>query len=110
MFDITYSQEFDPAIHERVRRRFRRESDALAANGFRELCFYNEQLGPWSAIAYSPVLLTMRWQREVVRVRGRLEAIATFLLMSHGDPPTIALPFGLGVKLYTRFTDGTILI
>jgi hypothetical protein len=32
------------------------------------------------------------------------------MLMYHRRPSTIALPFGLGIKLYTGFTDGTLLL
>ena len=110
MFQTTYSQEFDASIHERVRRRFSRDREVLAARGFQELCFYNEQFGIASTLLALPVFLVMRLKGEVVRIRRRLDASATFLLMSHRDPQTIALPFAMGVNLYSAFTDGTLLI
>jgi hypothetical protein len=52
----------------------------------------------------------MRMKREVLYRRRRLQAAAAFLLLRHTNPETIALPMGMGVKLYSGFADGTLVI
>jgi len=110
MQSIGYVQQHDPTIQSRVRRRYSREYSALAARGFDELCFYSERLGPYSAVLHLPMTLLMLFKGEVLGGHGRFDAGGSYLLMRHRHPWTIALPLGLGVKLYTGFTDGTVLI
>jgi hypothetical protein len=110
MRSIAYVQQRDPNIQSRVRRRYSRECDALARHGFEELCFCSEQLGAYSALLYLPMTLLMRFKGEVLGGHGRFEAGGSYMLMRHRHPSTIALPLGLGVKLYTGFTDGTLLV
>jgi hypothetical protein len=110
MLSITSVQQHDANIHSRVRQRYSRERDELAAHGFEELCFYSEQLGAYSAFLYLPVALVMLFKREVLGGHGRFDAGGSYMLLQHRHPSTIALPLGLGVKLYTGFTDGTLLI
>jgi hypothetical protein len=87
-----------------------RECDALAAQGFEELCVYSEELGAYSALLYLPMTLVMLFKREVLGGHGRFDAGGSYMLLRHRHPGTIALPLGLGVKLYTRFADGTLLV
>jgi hypothetical protein len=110
MFSIAYVQQHDPSLQSRVRRRYSRECGALAAHGFEELCFYSEELGAYSALLYLPMTLLMLFKREVLGGHGRFDAGGSYVLMRHRHPGTIAQPLGLGVKLYTRFADGTLLV
>ncbi len=107
---IAHVQQHDPNIQSRVRRRYSRECATLAAHGFEELCFYSERLGAFSALLYLPMTLLMLFKGEVLGGHGRFDAGGSYLLMRHRRPWTIALPLGLGVKLYTAFTDGTLLV
>jgi hypothetical protein len=107
---MTYACQHDPDIQTRVRRRYSRECGALLANGFDELCFYSERLGAYSALLYLPMTLLMLFKGEVLGGHGRFDLGGSYLLMRHRNPGTIALPLGLGIKLYTGFTDGTLLI
>ena len=100
----------DSRLQSRIRGRYAADMEALAALGFRQLCFYVEQLGPLSAILQLPMLVLMLARREVLVFRPPLRLAAGFLLLHHTDPPAIALPMGMGVKLYTGFADQTILI
>jgi hypothetical protein len=52
----------------------------------------------------------MRIGHEVLYRRPRLQAAASFLLLRHTDPETIALPMGMGVKLYSSLSDGTLVV
>ena len=57
-----------------------------------------------------PVLVLAGIHREVLVVRRPLRLAAANWLLSHNDPPSIALCMGMGVKFYTSFSDGTRLI
>ncbi len=110
MQSIAHVQQHDPNIQSRVRRRYSRECGTLAAHGFEELCFCSEQLGAYSALLYLPMTLLMLFKGEVLGGHGRFDAGGSYMLMCHRRPWTIALPLGLGVKLYTGFTDRTLLV
>lgn len=56
------------------------------------------------------MLLLMLGHREVLVIQSPLRISLGFILMYHTDPPTIALPMGLGTKLYTDFVDRSMLI
>lgn len=100
----------DPRIQSRVQARYSKDVEALTALGFRKLCFYVEQLGPLSAVLQLPMLLLMLAHREVITVQSPLRIAAGFILLYHTDPPAIALPMGMGVKIYSDFSDRTILV
>jgi hypothetical protein len=110
MQSIAYIQQHNRNIQSRVRRRYSREYEALVSHGFEELCFYSEHLGTFSAIRYMPMTILMLANREVLGGHGRFDAGGSYVLMRHREPATIALVLGLGIKLYTGFTDGTVLI
>jgi hypothetical protein len=107
---VDYIEESNPDLHARVRSRFARDIEALAGLGFRELAFYSEQFKLFSSFVGLPMSLMMLMKREVMRLESGLRVRASFVLMSHSRPATVALPLGLGIKLYTRFTDQTLLI
>ncbi len=100
----------DPQIHSRIRARYSRDIEALTRLGFRQLCYYIEQLRPFSAVFQLPMLLLMLGHREVLIIQSPLRVSLGFILMYHTDPPTIALPMGLGIKLYTEFADRSMLV
>jgi hypothetical protein len=82
----------------------------LRRQGFHLLGYSQEALGPYSAIYQLPILLLTLPKREVLAFPAPLRlAVANVLLASEG-PATIALCMGMGVKLYTGFDDGTVLI
>jgi len=100
----------DPDFHSRIRARYSRDIESLTSLGFRQLCYYMEQLQPFSAVFQLPMLLLMFLHREVLTIQSPLRIAPGFVLLYHTDPPTIALPMGMGIKLYTGFTEGSILI
>jgi hypothetical protein len=110
MRPVTYVEELRPAIQDRVRRRYADDARALHALGFGDLCCYTELLGDYSLLASLPRLVLMRLNGEVLSWHSRLQAGATFLLLRHGEPQTIVVPLGLGLKFYTGFSDGVLLI
>ena len=100
----------DPDIHSRIHARYAREVESLTKLGFRHLCYYMEQLQPLSAVFQLPMLLLMFLHREVLTIQSPLRIASGFVLLYHTDPPTIALPMGMGIKLYSGFTEGSILV
>lgn len=111
-FQVTYLQEFDPGVQERVRRRFAKDIGFLMSKDFHELCFYGEQLPPLSLrrARYLPINVLMFFAREVLSMRNGRQITASFILMLNPEMPTLALPMGMGIKLYTAFEDGHLLI
>jgi hypothetical protein len=110
MRPVTIVEELRPDIQDRVRSRFAREAEALRALGFRDLGYYGELLGNYSLFTRLPTLFFMRLKHEVIWRHPRLQAGASFLLLHHSQPDTIALPMGLGVKFYTGFADDTLVV
>jgi hypothetical protein len=110
MKPITCVEDVPPAIERRVRARYADQVDAMEQLGFHELCCYSELLGDYSLLLSLGNVIFMRMKREVLYRRRRLQAAAAFLLLRHTNPETIALPMGMGVKLYSGFADGTLVI
>jgi hypothetical protein len=110
MISTEYILATDPQIHSRIRARYARDIESLTRLEFHQLCYYIEQLKPFSAIFQLPMLLLMLAHREVLIIQSPLRISAGFILLYHTNPPTIALPMGLGIKLYTDFSDRSILI
>ena len=100
----------DPDVHSRIHARYARDIASLTKLGFRHLCYYMEQLKPFSAVFQLPMLLLMIAHREVLTIQSPLRIAPGFVLLYQTNPPTIALPMGMGIKLYTGFTEGSILI
>jgi hypothetical protein len=107
---VNYIEERSHDVQVKVRARFRGDIDALAALGFRELTFYGEQFGLFSSVFSVPMWLMMLAKREVMRLTRGLQVNASFILMQHNNPATVSVPLALGVKMYTGFTDGTLLV
>ena len=110
MRPVTYREEHRPGIVARVRQRYADDIRALVGHGFRELCVYDELLGPYSLLTQCLRLLLMRTKREVLVYTSPLQAGAAFVLLQHPDPATIVVPMGFGVKLYSRLADGTLVL
>jgi len=96
----------------RVRHKYKATIDELSSLNFDELCFFSETtpafglsnglLGVLGVIAALP--------NEVSKIESDFSARLFFLLMVSREYDTYVSPFGLGVKFYTSFTDGTFVI
>lgn len=100
----------DLKLQARVRTRYEREVESLQALGFRHLTFCLETLAPYSAILQFPVLLLMLPQREVMVFPRPFRLAVANVLLVHSAPSSIALCMGMGIKVYTRFSDHSVLI
>ena len=105
-----YTEITDLKRQSRVRARYNREMASLQALGFRHLVFCVEALGPFSAILQLPTLLLMLSKKEVLVFPSPLRLAVANVLLVHRHPSSIALCMGMGVKIYTRFTDHSLLI
>ena len=110
MISPEYILVTDSHIQSRIRARYTHDIESLTKLGFRQLCFYTEQLKPFSAIFQFPIMFLMLLHREVLTIQSPLRISPGFILLYHTDPSTIALPMGMGIKLYTGFTEQSILI
>jgi hypothetical protein len=105
-----YTEITDSRLQSRVRTRYTKDITALEMLGFRSLAYKLEAKGPFSALLYLPVLPLMLRAKEVLVFPYPLRLAVANALLVHSEPPTIADCMGLGVKLYTNFSDGTLLI
>lgn len=104
----TYIRDVPEATQRRVRARYADDLRRLSALGFEESIFYSEVLK--AKPFHFAMLALMLLRREVLFRHEGLRMGASYLLMQHHSPFTVALPMGMGVKLYTPFTDGSLLI
>ena len=110
---IEYQQTTDREIHERVRRRHQAAMQELRKLGFAEHSFFGETVhafgfDPLGCSGFLGMLVALF--KEVTRIERNLDVTLFNVLMSSREYATYAGPFGLGVKFYTLFTDGTLLI
>jgi hypothetical protein len=110
---IQYQETTDREIHDRVRKKRRAVMEELVHLGFREHSFYGETV---HAFGFDPLGLTgflgmwIALFKEVTRVELNLDVTIFNVLMASREYAAYAGPFGLGVKFYTTFTDGTFII
>ena len=106
----TYTEIAEPVLQQRVLSRYQRDTTSLQALGFRPLTVCLEALGPYSAILNFPMLLPMRRKKEVLAFPRPYRLAVGNALLAHSDPSAIAMCMGMGIKIYTRFSDGSMLI
>jgi len=110
---ITYQQTTDKEIHDRVRRRHGIIINELKALNFQEFYFFGETVG---ALGFSPlgcsgfIGMLVALFNEVTRIESNLSITLFNVVMGFREGATYGCPFGLGVKFYTGFTDGTCVI
>lgn len=92
-------------ISETVRYRFQPARIELIRLGFKELCCYRETTFPFGFFLYLPVL-----SQEIAKLHGLLRVSLHVILLTAQEYAAYALVFGMGVKFYTLFLDGTGLI
>jgi hypothetical protein len=110
---IKYQQTTDKEIHDQVRKKHQAAIHELKSLGFEEYSFFGETV---QALGFNPLGFTgflgtlVALFNEVAKVEGNLDVTIFNVAMAHRDSATYAGPFGLGVKFYTSFTDGTCII
>ena len=110
---ITYQQTSDREIQDKVRLKHWVAMSELKRLNFEELSFFAENV---QALGFSPLGLSgffgvlVALFKEVARVESNLSVSIFNVVMASGEYATYASPFGMGVKFYTGFTDGTCII
>ncbi len=110
---IDYHQTADKELIDRVRRRRQQAMQDLKQMNFDEYAFFGETV---HAIGFSPLGLSgvfgmfFALFNEVAKVDWNLDVTVFNVVMASRDDSAYAAPFGLGVKFYTSFDDGTCVI
>jgi Zn-dependent protease len=104
-----YTEITDSHVQSRVRTRHASKIASLQALGFQNFAFCLELLPPYSAILNFPLVL-MTSSREVLVFPKPARLGIANILLSHSNPSSIAGITGLGIKFYSVFSDGTLLI
>lgn len=110
---INYQQTMDKEIMDRVRKRHLQAMYALKQLHFEEYAFFGETVQGFgfSPLGLSGVLgMFFAIFNEVAKVDWNLDVTIFNVAMASRDDSAYAAPFGLGVKFYTGFSDGTCVI
>ncbi len=107
---IEYRQDFLPELADKARTRFEEEINRLRAFGFSEFGCYTELLPNYSLLTHLLIFVLAKSNREIIRVESPLRLAMSQPLLVHREQASCALVFGMGVKFYSLFTDGTGLI
>jgi Zn-dependent protease len=104
-----YTEITDPNVQSRVRTLHASKIASLQDLGFQSFAFSLESLPPFSAISKFPLVLMM-FRKEVLVFPQPARFGVANILLSHSGPSSIATTTGLGIKFYSVFVDGTLLI
>jgi hypothetical protein len=110
---INYQQTMDREIIDRVRKRRQQAMYALKQLHFDEYSFFGETV---QAFGFSPMgvagVFGMFFAifNEVAKVAWNLDVTIFNVVMVSRTEAAYAAPFGLGVKYYTSFSDGSCVI
>jgi len=107
---VTYGEVQDVQVIDRVYARFAQEIATLEGLGFRKLCVASETFFPFSLILFSPIYLLARAYRHPTFLASPLRFGAYTPMMVSYETCVFAAPQPLGVKYYTRFMDGAVLV
>ena len=110
---INYQPTTDSEIQDRVRKKHQSAIHELRRLNFTEYAFFGETV---QALGFSPLGLAgvlgalVALFKEVATIERNLDITVFNVLMASRQDAAYAGPFGLGVKFYTSFTDGTCVI
>lgn len=104
-----YIEIIDPNVESRVRLRHGSKIASLQNLGFQHFAFCLELLPPYSAISKFPIVLMMLGKEVLIFPKPARLGVANIIL-SHSSPSSIATITALGIKFYSVFLDGTLLV
>jgi hypothetical protein len=84
--------------------------NSLQSLGFGQPFYCSESLGPYSVVKQFPVFLLAFLKLEVLHLPRPLRLATANVIHAHTDPSALALCMGLGVKFYSVFIEGTLII
>jgi len=100
----------DPKLQSRIRARYGSEIASIQDLGFRHLAFTLEALGPFSAVSKLLLIPLMLQAKEVLAFPFPLRLGTANVVLVHFGPSSMATCMGMGVKFFTNFSDGSLLI
>jgi Zn-dependent protease len=109
IFKEEYSELTDPDIQSRVRARHGSKIATLEALGFQHFAYRLEVYPPYSAISKFPII-PLIFTKEVLVFSKPARLAFAGVLLTHSTPSSIADILGLGVRYFSVFSDGTLLI
>ncbi len=104
-----YTEITDPNVQSRVRTLHASKIASLQDLGFQHFAFCLESLPPYSAISKFPLVL-MLFRKEVLVFPKPARLGLANILLSYSSPSSIASITALGIKFYSVFRDGTLLV
>jgi hypothetical protein len=109
---ISHEQVFDLNIEQRVRKRYAEEIRQLTFLGFNYSFLESESFSIFRLLMIFPaiVLFMMLLKREVLALGRGGRILVVMPVFGSADGLTFAHPFALGVKFYTAFRNGQLLI
>lgn len=105
-----YSQITNIRIQSRIEKRYEPEITALKSLGFHHLAYCQEDHGPFSALSQFPIIPLALSNRELLIISWPFRLTSANVLLSTDYPASIALCMGMGIKFYSAFSDGTVMI
>jgi len=109
IFKEEYVEINDLSVQTRLHSRHSSKIMSLQALGFHHFACRLEVLPPYSAISKFPMIPLM-WSKEVLVFPKPARLAVANLLLTHSCPSCIAEILGFGIKFYSVFSDGTLLI
>jgi hypothetical protein len=98
-------------LERRLQSRYRTEFNQLAQVGFKPLFIFGESTSLYRLVLIYPIVLytIMLLNREIATVKGS-RLVFGYAVLNSNDGKTYVYLMQLGLKFYTRFKDGTILL
>jgi len=109
---LNHEQVFDRNIEQRVRERYAEEIRQLTFLGFSYSFIESESFSIYRLLVIFPaiILFIMLLKREVLAIGRGGRILLAMPVFCSADGRVFAHPFALGVKFYTAFRDGRLLI
>jgi hypothetical protein len=107
---LHYQEVGKDKIEYKIRQRYVNFTKELLALDFEEYTFLREMRFPLSAVVLLPLLVNNLWNREMLRIENPLRIVTYRPLLVHEDYASYGTMTVQGVRFYTRFADGGMLV
>jgi hypothetical protein len=107
---VDYSQITGSRTQSRLNKRYGAEISVLKNLGFHHLAYCLEDHGPYSALKQYRIIPLALLNGEFLTIKWPFRLASANVLMVFKNPPSIALCMGMGIKFYSAFSEGTVVI
>ena len=108
MAEIT--EIFNKRLQKRLDKRYAEQVNKLKKLGFQHMAYVAEDHGPFSALTMFNFIPPALQGGEVLVIRWPFRLTSANIVMEIADPPSLALCMGLGIKFYTIFENGSVIL